>query len=583
MSMSAAGGGAGGINPQAQALINSIMANKAGYGSANAAQQKQMATQNQQYYGQLSSMLGGQDVQGLIGGGVGLQQALQNVNKLNLMQPAQQQSAPSYTPPQYSPLANNDAFSNSGLLSAQQGIQKAAGSDVPVETAKYQDPQQIAQLYNQMQQVLQPITDAQMKQQQDLFNTNMQNEDSKWSQRGLLATGAAAGANAQATNALNDQLQKFQADQNTQALTFGNDYANLGLKEAQQIFDQGNTNRQTNINTAKDSYDAYLQGIGSQQNAEKQNFDEYTGQQNINMAANKQNFDQGVTVAGLTGMYNGQQTQAAQKQAFDEGIQQGQLTGQYNGQQTLAAQDQAQKNALAVGQETGTYMDPQAQSLIQQIMNNKAGYGSASAAQQQQMAAQNQQDYNALSAILGKNVAPLIGSGVGLNQAYQNLAGLGTQTLQSKTDSVDNTVKLGDLAIQQQNANDNTAKTNADISNQQNALAIQKMTAQSDADYKKWQENMGITQQQGQAATSGYTSQAIGQGNMQAAVKWLFNHASDIAKDGADMKTILASVESVYPGATKALTAASNSPLGSVNGAPVQGPTVPAQSPNLQP
>lgn len=77
-----------------------------------------------------------------------------------------------------------------------------------------------------------------------------------------------------------------------------------------------------------------------------------------------QSFNEGVTAAGLTGTYNGQQTQAAQQQAFNQAIAAAGQTGYYGGQQTLqgqqtAANIEAQRAQTAMAQEQQRFTEAQ--------------------------------------------------------------------------------------------------------------------------------------------------------------------------------------------------------------------------------
>ena len=81
----------------------------------------------------------------------------------------------------------------------------------------------------------------------------------------------------------------------------------------------------------------------------------------------QQTFSEGVTEAGLTGTYEGQQTQQAQQQQFAQGVTAAGLLGTYEGQQTLPAQQQAWAQRFAeqgLGQQ-GALSLLQAQAALQ--------------------------------------------------------------------------------------------------------------------------------------------------------------------------------------------------------------------------
>jgi hypothetical protein len=103
------------------------------------------------------------------------------------------------------------------------------------------------------------------------------------------------------------------------------------------------TTTQTNLDQFNTSTDqAMKQAYQEYLNAKLRN---ETDQQAFDHA--QQAFTNEITKAGLTGMYNGQQTQAAQAQQFGQGISAAGLTGIYNGQETLGAQSQYFNQALA--------------------------------------------------------------------------------------------------------------------------------------------------------------------------------------------------------------------------------------------
>lgn len=91
------------------------------------------------------------------------------------------------------------------------------------------------------------------------------------------------------------------------------------------------------------------------------------------LQAQQQQFQQGVTTAGLTGTYNGQQTQAAQKQAADMAAQAAGFTGQFGGQQTQQAQQQAWQQGFSQQQQN----DKNRQDYLQLLsgLRGPADYG----------------------------------------------------------------------------------------------------------------------------------------------------------------------------------------------------------------
>ncbi|WP_328591335.1 hypothetical protein [Brevibacillus migulae] len=144
-------------------------------------------------------------------------------------------------------------------------IANAGGADVAVDPARFQTTTHLADLLKQMNEVLAPQTQAQKNAATSSFNQAMQANDSKWAARGLGASGAAAAEARAGANALAGQMAGIEADQQAVAAQLGLNYADLGLRESDQRFNQQQSNRQFDLNRATGAASGYMDGLTFQE------------------------------------------------------------------------------------------------------------------------------------------------------------------------------------------------------------------------------------------------------------------------------------------------------------------------------
>ena len=82
---------------------------------------------------------------------------------------------------------------------------------------------------------------------------------------------------------------------------------------------------------------------------------------------------------------------------------------------------------------------------------------------------------------------------------------------------------------------------------QEQQLNLERTRAAQEADYKAWLQSKGISEQQGQIATSGYISQILGFDNPDVAFQYLNQNATAIANDGADINAVLSALKAKWP------------------------------------
>lgn len=78
-------------------------------------------------------------------------------------------------------------------------------------------------------------------------------------------------------------------------------------------------------------------------------------------------------------------------------------------------------------------------------------------------------------------------------------------------------------------------------------LALNKAKQAQDLDYNRWLLDNQKTEVQGTKATSGYMSQLLSTGSREAAMSYIVTHAQDIVNDGANVNTLLSTIDSIYP------------------------------------
>lgn len=230
--------------------------------------------------------------------------------------------------------------------------------------------------------------------------------------------------------------------------------------------------------------------------------------------------------------------------------------------------------------ETGFYVDPSlpsADQIQQQMDANSEAWKTATPEEQQKLHQQNID----LSAKLGKSYDPKTGTYSEGNGKVQGTPTLDLQKMlygsildnqsqygalpQGSGKAVSKLPAFSDLSsliggVEQQptldyqkygldvNKNEfdqNQAGISNDLKQKQYDLSVTKNN--QDADYQGWLKSSGISKQNGEKATNGYTSKILGFGSRDEAINYLNKFGDDITNDGANISNILNAIDEKWP------------------------------------
>lgn len=279
-------------------------------------------------------------------------------------------------------------------------------------------------------------------------------------------------------------------------------------------------------------------------------------------------------------------------------------------QQAFAAQLPMQEAAL-----TGQYLSGEAQDTINQILALKTKAETAGTTKEQKTEYSKQAEAlrNKLSTF---GVDPsMFGSGVNLSQASKNMSTAGKLTTEAQSSLLNTLLGLGqtygslpkgtgtmaeslpmysglssmltslegkptsaqqaqtfnqNLAAKDQSFNQNMAtktfdlnveKFNFDKTTQANQTKIawaqqslQEAKFNQDTDYQNWLKSNQMTETQGLSATNGYMTQLMAMGSRENAMSYIVENAQSIIGDGANVSTLMASIDAIYPAAKQSET-----------------------------
>jgi hypothetical protein len=159
----------------------------------------------------------------------------------------------------------DEQFSLGDLKGMMDQQQQAGGESQQLDPARFQNPEQVSQLINQMNQVLSPLAQQQKDTLQSGFNQNMQNMDNKWASRGLASSGGAMKQQQQGVNALAGQMKDVDAQTQANAIPLALQFGQMGLQEDGQRFNQNMANRQFDQSRSQAGVGNLMNALGIQQ------------------------------------------------------------------------------------------------------------------------------------------------------------------------------------------------------------------------------------------------------------------------------------------------------------------------------
>lgn len=179
------------------------------------------------------------------------------------------------------------------LVQAMQRQQTAGGGALPTRQAQFQDPQQLARLIGQMNEMLQPYTDARVASSTAEYNRAMQNLRNQLAAQGALVGGGAVSQQMDETQRLARYLDEIRAQQNAQAIALGLEYGDLGLRESDLIFNQADRNRMFEYERAQQAFQNLLAGLSLEEDSYRFDYDQWATEDRFgrNLAEQARQFD----------------------------------------------------------------------------------------------------------------------------------------------------------------------------------------------------------------------------------------------------------------------------------------------------
>lgn len=235
----------------------------------------------------------------------------------------------------------------------------------------------------------------------------------------------------------------------------------------------------------------------------------------------------------------------------------------------------------------GSQQDKVAQGLIDTILKSKEANerGGISAAQRQSNSNAANAARSQLSA-LGFDVSKL-DSNVGLSKATQNISGMGQATLKALSEQANQQHNKDKLAFEkdafgremdfkegsfgremdfkegsfdrEMNYKEQVAMIDADLKARgldidEARVSISRFTAQSDAEYKQFQMDNGISEQNASKNTNMAIGEVMKSRSAAEAIEFISDSASSWAKQGVDIREVMKAIDQRFPGASEAVS-----------------------------
>lgn len=260
-----------------------------------------------------------------------------------------------------------------------------------------------------------------------------------------------------------------------------------------------------------------------------------------------------------------------------------------SGIDTNVGYSDAIKNASALGRNTlpqqemdlaktdvmGTQQNTTAQSLIDQVLRSKqASAKGGQTAEQKAYNAQTATNARNQLAALGYDVSGLAGN-VGYDKALKNSTSLGAPTLKAKTEAANQQIEREKVAFErdafgqelafkkdsfgrEMNYKEQMGLIDADLQSrgldlEEVKIGISQFTAQSDAEYKQFQQDSGVSEQNASKNTNSAIGQVTRAKTPAEALEYIADSAESWAKQGVDIREVLNAVDKLFPGTKDAV------------------------------
>lgn len=412
----------------------------------------------------------------------------------------------------------------------------------------------LSEMLNRANRLLAPGTQAQKDTLQSSFNQGMQKLNNQFASRGLLASGVAASQQAQAVQALAGQMAQIDAAQQEKALQTA--MQQQQFLEGQRQFDKGfsleeaaTTGNYIPMGT-RDMINSIVQQkrAWSAPGATQEQKDQAHQQANIIR-------DQ-LRIMGIDpSMFSADDT--------IEGVLKN--AERFRGTQTQAAREADRGFALEEGQLTGRYLPPGARDLIERIVQEKRLYSQPGASQQSKDAAASRaQALRDQLQVMGID-ASQFGADVSIADTLRNaerLTGTPTQAAREFDQQIElerdrfgfeKTMGEWEMAFKdrQQEIDRDLAQQGLDVDRAR--VAISRLSAQTDAEYKNHLMELDIDEQTALRRTNATIADVINMGSADEVYEYLMKNAQNIHEDGVDVRSVLEAVNDKFGGSSSGL------------------------------
>lgn len=224
-----------------------------------------------------------------------------------------------------------------------------------------------------------------------------------------------------------------------------------------------------------------------------------------------------------------------------------------------------QEMDLARTEVMGSQQSTSAQGLIDQILRSKQSSAQGGlTAEQRSYNAQTATNARNQLAALGYDVSGLAGN-IGYDQALKNSQSLGQPTQKAKSDAANLQLDRDKLAFEksafgrEMDYKEQSALIDADLKArgldlEEIRLNIQQFSADSDAEYRQFQIDSGISEQNASKNTNAAIGEVMKTSSAAEALEFLADSASNWARQGVDVRAVLKAVEQRFPGTEEAVT-----------------------------
>ena len=240
----------------------------------------------------------------------------------------------------------------------------------------------------------------------------------------------------------------------------------------------------------------------------------------------------------------------------------------YLGRDSLPQQQMDLQKTQVMGRDTSTV----AQGLIQQVLSAKQANEQGATGAARTGNAQVANDARAKLQAMGFDISGIAGN-VKYAEALKNAKNLGSPTLQAVNDAADRDLSRQKLASdeamfgREMNFKEQSFYIESDLASrgydlEEIKLRISQFTAESDAEYRQFQQQVGISEKNAKTNTSKAISELARAKSASETLALIGDVGSQWASQGVDMREVLKSLGDIFPEAKEAIAGSGGDGLG---------------------